>query len=266
MDDYRHRVALAHDLISREPVTSGWPDGLVGRLHQLCSALARDLPAYGVGISLMNDDYSGGGTAAASSPASRLLDELQFALAEGPCIDAYAGRRPVLEPDLAGAGLTRWPVYGPAASEDGVRAVFAFPLQIGAARLGALDVYRREPGSLSGTSVSQAVTFADIAVGMLLDAQSEATAGEPADGLDDVLANRVEVYQAQGMTMVDLGVSLEEAMARLRAHAFAENRHLSDIARDIVAGRLKLGRDSSAESAPDVENDPPPAGGGSRTP
>lgn len=238
---------MARDLIDVEPATPQMPAGMVGRLHQLCSALARNLPAYGVRVSLMSDDNPGGGTAAASNSVSRLLGQVQFSLAEGPSIDAYTSRRPVLEPDLAGAGNARWPIYGPAASEQGVRAVFAFPLQVGAARLGALDVYCREPGSLSIRGVSQAVTFADLAVTILLDGQRQAPDGEPADGLDDVLANRVEVYQAQGMTMVDLGVPLGEAMARLRAHAFAQNRHLSDVARDIVAGSLKMDRDSHAE-------------------
>lgn len=262
-DGADHRVAQAYQLIDDEPTTADTPGGLMGQLHQLCSALARSLPAYGVGISLMSEDYAGGGTAAASNPASRILDELQFSLVEGPCIDAYSSRRPVLEGDLAGAGLSRWPVYGPAAAHQGVGAVFAFPLQIGAARLGALDVYCREPGALTPEGVSQAVTFADIAVTMLLDAQGKATAGEPADGLDDVLANRLEVYQAQGMTMVDLGVSLEEAMARLRAYAFSSNRYLSDVARDVVAGNLSLDRDSPAETAPGVEDGPSGAGGGS---
>ena len=63
--------------------------------------------------------------------------------------------------------------------------------------------------------------------------------------LDDALAPRLEVYQAQGMVMVDLGVGVDEAMARLRAHAYAVERPIADIARDIVAGNLILERDST---------------------
>ncbi len=55
----------------------------------------------------------------------------------------------------------------------------------------------------------------------------------------------VEVHQAQGMLMVDLGVNAEEAMARLRAHASANGRTLGDVARDIVAGSLTLDRDDT---------------------
>ena len=263
MADLDRRVARAHDLIDDEPITHETPPGMAGRLHRLCSALASDLHAEGVGVSLLTEDRAGGGTAAASNPVGQRLDDLQFSLVEGPCLDAYETRRPVLEPDLAGAGCRRWPVYGPAASEQGLRAVFAFPLQVGAARLGALDVFCLEPGSLSARGVSQTVTFADIAVTVLLDAQAAATGGESADGLDDILANRVEVYQAQGMTMLDLDVSLEAALARLRAYAYAHDRHLGDVARDIVVGRLRLHRDQPVGTPRTADGDPPGAGGGS---
>ena len=63
--------------------------------------------------------------------------------------------------------------------------------------------------------------------------------------MDDALANRLEVYQAQGMVMVDLGVGIEEAMARLRAHSYAVERSIGDVAKDIVTGNLILERDST---------------------
>ena len=46
------------------------------------------------------------------------------------------------------------------------------------------------------------------------------------------------------MVMVDLGVGIEEAMARLRAHSFAEERPIRAVATDIVAGKLTLERDT----------------------
>jgi hypothetical protein len=236
------RVAHANRLIDEEPPATQHLTGPFGRMERLCSALTRDLPARGVGVSVMTDDTFSGGTVAASDLVSRRLDELQFTLGEGPCIDAYSWRRPVLEPDLSAHGSNRWPGYAAAAQDEGVRAVFAFPLQIGTARAGAMDVYRSEPGSLTQGALSQALTFADIAMRLLLDSQSPTEAGIGTD-LDDALAHRLEVYQAQGMVMVDLGVSLDEAMARMRAHAYAHDRGLTDVARDIVGGSLRLSRD-----------------------
>jgi hypothetical protein len=242
VDDPTDRLADANRLIDDEPRRARASRGHIGRLDRLCSVLARVLPASGVGLSLMTDDNDGG-TVAASDVRSRTLEELQFTLGEGPCIDAYASRRPVLEPDLGTHGIRRWPGYAPAAQEHGVHAVFAFPLQVGAARAGALDGYRTESGSLSAEALTQAVTFADVAMGLLVDGQAQAGDGRASADLDLALADRLEVYQAQGMVMVDLGVDIEEAMARLRAHSYAEGRPIGDVAQDIVAGKLALDRD-----------------------
>ncbi len=78
----------------------------------------------------------------------------------------------------------------------------------------------------------------------MLDAQDAVAATADPDGLGGVVDAHYVVYQAQGMTMVDLGVSLVDALARLRAHAFAADRSLQDVARDVVEGRLRLETDA----------------------
>jgi len=236
------RIVAVRALIAGED-PAGAPDGVVGWLRRLCTAAARTVPASGVGISVMGDEGIQG-VAAASDRTSQALEELQFALGEGPCIDAFASRRVVLEPDLGQGASARWLAYAPAAHAQGVGAVFAFPLQIGAARLGVMDVYRGSPGSLSDESILQALTFAEVAVETLLDAQGKAVIGQAAEGLDRALDSHYVIYQAQGMTMVDLGVPLADALARMRAHAYTHDRPLREIARDIVAGRLRLQPDA----------------------
>jgi hypothetical protein len=183
------------------------------------------------------------GVATASDPAWEALEQAQFTLGEGPCIEAFDSRRPVLENDLRSAAPRRWPGYAAAAQDCGITSVFAFPLQVGAARLGVFALVRRTPGELSTAALAQAVTFAEVAVEMLLDGQATARAGKAEATLDRALDSQFTVYQAQGMAMVDLGVSLADAMARLQAHAYAHDRPLHEIARDIVAGRLRLERD-----------------------
>jgi len=245
MDDLTARMAVANRLIDDEPRRARGRSGTIDRLERLCSVLTRVLPATGVGLSLLTDDSYGGGTVAASDAESRVLEELQFTVGEGPCIDAFTSRRPVLEPDLDTHGTRRWPGYAPAAQAHGVHAVFAFPLQVGAARAGVLDIYRAEAGSLTPDALTQAVTFADVAMGLLVDGQARAGDTGSSPHLDDALANRLEVYQAQGMVMVDLGLGIEEAMARLRAHSYAVERSIGDVAKDIVTGNLILERDST---------------------
>jgi hypothetical protein len=211
-------------------------------LRHVCRAAAQALSASGAGISVLTDDGTRG-VSAASDPLSERVEELQFVMGEGPCIDAFTSRRPVLIADLAGTAMHgRWPAYAPAAVLDGVRAVFAFPLQVGAARLGILDVFRQEAGPLTDTELPLALTFAGVTVEALLDRQRGAV---PPDGVVADIGHRAELFQAQGMVMVQLGVSIGEALARMRGYAYAENRGLDDVARDIVARRLQLEKDPS---------------------
>lgn len=240
MDDRKAAVA---DLIARSPGDSA---GTVGLLRRVCGAAAQALSASGAGISLMTEQGVRGATAA-SDPLSERLEELQFVLGEGPCMEAFASRRPVLVPDLGeldGTSDARWPFYRTAAHQDGLRAVFAFPLQIGASRLGVMDVFRDRAGPLSGAELADALAFADVAVDTLLDRQEGAgdTGGLSADDGDDS-GYRAELFQAQGMVMVQLGVSLAEAMARIRAYAYAEDRRLAEVAREVVARRLRFDTD-----------------------
>jgi hypothetical protein len=105
----------------------------------------------------------------------------------------------------------RWPAYAAQAYDRGVRAVFAIPVQVGVRRLGVLDFYRRRSGSLDPQGLARAQTFAKVAADILLDGQDRAAPGRIDDDLDGALAHRYVVYQAQGMIMVDLGLSLDDA-------------------------------------------------------
>ncbi|WP_433789423.1 GAF and ANTAR domain-containing protein [Actinoplanes sp. CA-252034] len=236
-------LAGAMEHVAQQPA-AGAPGGVVGALQRLCKAAAGALAASGTGVSVMAEDGARG-IAAASDPISERIEELQFVLGEGPCIDAFASRRPVLVPDLTDGAAHRWPAYTPAAHDEGVRAVFAFPLQVGAARLGVLDVFRARAGRLSGDQLRQAFAFTDLAVKALLDGQDDAIPGAAADGLDEAIEHSPELFQAQGMVMVQLGVPLAEALVRIRAHTYVENRRLNDVARDIVARRLRFDTDHS---------------------
>jgi hypothetical protein len=195
MDDRRARVVA---LIARQPAGRDARDGVAGFLYRLCGAAVRGLSASGAGLSVMAEDGTRGLTTA-SDPITARVEELQFVLGEGPCIDAFASRGPVLVPDLADGVRSRWPGYAPAACAAGVRAVFAFPLQIGAGPLGVFDVFRARPGPLTADELGQALTFADIAVSTLLDGQERVAAGTPAGGLDEAMDSRAELFQAQGM-------------------------------------------------------------------
>src|SRR5688500_10024764 len=145
--------------------------GLVG----LC---ARTVPVSGVGLALMTDDGPAG-TVAATDATARQLEELQFSLGEGPCVDASRTGRPVLQPDLARTGPERWPAFAAGAEAAGLVAVFAFPLRVGAIRLGVLDLYRTTVGLLTDRELAGALCFADAATTLLLHLQARAAGWDP---------------------------------------------------------------------------------------
>jgi hypothetical protein len=218
------------------PGGEGLPDRLVG----LC---ARSLPVSGVGLALMTDEGPAG-TVAASDGGALQLEELQFTLGQGPCVDASRTGRPVLAPDLAGTSPRTWPQFGAGADAAGLRAVFAFPLQVGGIRLGVLDLYRDTAGELSREELADALSFADAATQLLLDLQAQDTArGMPPPHALAVLDDRAEVHQATGVVSVRAGVSLAPALALLRARAYAEGRPIGDLARDVLDGVVQLGGD-----------------------
>ena len=175
----------------------------------------------------------------ATDEVSELLAELQLTLGEGPGPDALAYGGPALASDLATGDATRcWPAFAPAA-------VFVFPLQMGAIRVGVMGLYREWSGPLSGSQLGDALVFADTATLLLLEAQDraagEAAAGSGPGGQPAGLAvHRAEIDQATGMLTEQLGVGIAEAFLRLRAYAYAHDRRLSDLAGDIVARRLRL--------------------------
>jgi GAF domain len=208
-------------------------------LDRLCAAAVGLLSLRGAGISLMVDGELRG-TAGVSGAGVRAVQELQFELGEGPCVDAWVSMEPVLEPDLARPEVVRWPAFAAGGVEAGVLAVFAFPLRLGAIRIGVLVLYREQPSGLDADELAYGLVLADLATWMIVGLQS----GAPADVLHELLAAEpphwAEVHQATGIVSVQLAVGLDEALVRLRAHAFAEGRPMREIAREVVAHRLRL--------------------------
>jgi len=194
----------------------------------------------GVGMALMSADGHGG-VVGATDVTARTMEELQYTLGEGPCIDSASEQRPVLQPDLVRTGPLRWPAFGPAVIEAGVAAMFAFPLQVGGIRLGVLDLYRDRSGPLDQNQFRDAVTYANAAVVLLLHLQQQM---EPGAGLHPQLIDphdfRPEVHQATGMVSVQAAIGLTEALLLLRARAYSSERSILEVARDVLARRLRF--------------------------
>ncbi len=206
---------------------------------RLCAVCAEATGVSGAGIMLMSGEVPRG-SVCTSDEVSALLEQLQFELGEGPCVDAYHQDRPVFEPDLAAPGTARWLAFTAPAVEAGVGAIFGFPLQVGAVRLGALNLYCDRPGPLTDDQHADALVMAEIAAQALLVMQADAAPGRLGAALEAGADFQYVVHQASGMVSVQLGVSVGQALVRLRAFAFGNDRPLSEVAEDVVALRLSF--------------------------
>jgi GAF domain-containing protein len=189
---------------------------------------------------LMSGDIQRG-SLCTTNEVSHLIEELQYTLGEGPCVDAYQQDRVVAEPDLADPLIYRWPAFTPPALQAGVRAVFGFPLRAGTVCLGALNLYRDRPGPFTDDQHADALVMADVMTRWVLETQAGALAGTVAGALEADADFHFVVHNAAGMISVQEGISVTEALIRLRAFAFSHDRLLADVAEDIVARRLRLG-------------------------
>ena len=176
----------------------------------------------------------------ATGSTAEELEELQYTLGQGPYRDVGGVTGPVLVADLGGVVATqRWPAFAAAATRRGVRGLFVFPLRSGAAALGALSVYREQAGLPAAGELADGLDFADAVTALALHEHDATTDAEQAIDLA-FTSGRAVVHQAAGMISAGSRVSIADALALLRGHAYTTGRELHEVAGDIVAGRLRL--------------------------
>jgi diguanylate cyclase (GGDEF)-like protein len=140
-------------------------------LDRLVERIVEIMPITGAGVTLISPDTDPRYIAASSESALR-FEKLQTDLGEGPCLAAYRTGEAIAVPDLQDEA--RFPRFSPRAVDDGLRAVFTFPLRYDGRRLGALDLYRDTPGELTPDAMTAAQTLADVVAAYLLNAQARA--------------------------------------------------------------------------------------------
>jgi hypothetical protein len=213
----------------------------------VCAAAVEALPVSGAWV--MAQQAAGAAhLMCVTDEVGEQLAELQMTLGEGPSLDVLTSGAPVLISDLDEDAARRWPGFTPQACQASAAAVFALPMQIGAIRVGSLGLYRDKPGPLSTVSLGDALILADAATVVLLESQHPdgavpAPSGGPGGQPPDLAHHRAEIDQATGMVSEQLDVAIGEAFVRLRAYAYAQDRRLSEVARDVVARRLRLSPD-----------------------
>lgn len=206
---------------------------------RLCELSAELTGTSGASIMLLSDHLTHGSLCTSDGVAA-YLDDLQFTLGEGPAFDAHDEGVVVAAPDLSTPTRTEWVILTPQAVRAGVQAMFAFPIRIGAVRLGALTLYRHLAGPLTDTQHRDGLLMADVAARTILALQADAPPGSVASELESGANFHLVVHQAAGMVSVQLDVGVTEALVRLRAMAFRNGQSVDEVSRDVVARRRRL--------------------------
>ena len=140
-------------------------------MQDLCAAAVAAIQVSGAGLMAVTRTGAVHVMCVTDEISERLAD-IELTLGEGPRADASAFGGPALASDLTNDDImARWPAFAPAARAAGAAAVFAFPLQIGAIRVGVLELYRSQPRPLATVALGDALLFADAATLLLLESQ-----------------------------------------------------------------------------------------------
>jgi len=199
-------------------------------------ALVAALPITGASIAIF-DPEGRQSTVWASDAVAVQIEELQFDLGQGPHWRALAAQLPVVIADVHADSDAEWPLFGAAVRELDVGALFAFPVMLGSAPVGVVDMYRALPGALSQTDFVRAIKLCGL---VARPAVIDAVVGATTDAVPMALAPamRREVHQATGVVLVQLDLTATEAFFVLRAHAYSTDRTVLEVALDVLAGRL----------------------------
>ncbi|NEB80006.1 ANTAR domain-containing protein [Streptomyces sp. SID14478] len=229
--------------------TDDWATGVDNALQ----AGATALQVAGLAVSL-NAASTGLESVACSSATARSFDNLQFTLGEGPASDALNGSAEISVTDLARERADRWPLLLQEVARLRVRAVFCFPMTIGAIRIGVLSATRFVAGPLKAQHRDDALALAAALTLWYLNGTEHESDHPDAVSFPPGLQHAV-IHQATGMVSAQLAIPLSDALVRLRAHAYGKSLPILDIAHDIVSRQLRLPALDEGTSLPPPDKD-----------
>ena len=224
-----------------------YPDGALGP-YELCLSCVKVLPVDRAALTIGGEPATWEPLGATDETAAR-IEAHQVIAGEGPAVDAAERGGPILVDDLS-TQFDRWPGFTAALGPDAYGAMIALPLQIGAIAVGVLDLYRNEPVPIEPDELTAMLAVADIVTMVLMsrpppgDINTTTHIGtSTTDAWWTPSPSSSEIHQATGMVVAQLSVNPRIAYLRLRAHAFANERPLSEVARDVIERRLRFDPD-----------------------
>lgn len=176
---------------------------------------------------------------AASSAEARLVELTQLQNSEGPCLEAFRTGRPIQRADLYDDD-PRWPQFTAAARDAGFASVQALPMRLRDAVIGAVNLLSDRAEPLDDDTIALGQALADAATVGILNQRALVKQEEISQQLQNALNSRILIEQAKGYLTHSLGVGVDEAFSALRDYSRSNHRRMTDVATDIVQGRLDI--------------------------
>lgn len=252
MREFHERLAQTHRRAEQRHYTAArMHESFAGRLRarepetaemqrMFMAAVAETADVAGAAVTLFGPE-SVETLAAASDERAKAVQDLEFALGEGPAHLSVQLRSAVRA--RGAALLERWPAFGPAAAGLGVQDVVAVPVPLAGAPLGALTVLEpRDPAVQDGFERLHVIAETLSRIMLSPRRNPDSGAGAELPSLFTQAVIHATVYQASGVVAAQLGCPPAEALSLIRAHAYAEGVSIDGVAQDIVDRRLRLDR------------------------
>ncbi len=202
-------------------------------LHLLTRRSVALLSASAAGV-MLADPRGELRCAASSNEAAGLLELFQIQNDQGPCLDCFRTGQPVTATDLA-SPKQRWPRFAEAAAQAGFQTVEALPMRLRTQVIGALNLFRADPGPWDPAELRVGQALADVATIGLLHERNVRRSDTLAEQLQRALNSRVVIEQAKGKLAERLGMEMDQAFTLLRDYARNSNQRLTDVARNFVS-------------------------------
>lgn len=212
---------------------------VVDLLHWLVEQCTEILDTQAGGL-LLADPAGELQLVASTSEDASLVELIQLARGDGPCLDCYRTGSAVTVGDIT-AEAARWPEFSRHALDHGFRSVHATPLRLRGQVIGTMNLFSEHTGALVAEDIAVAQALADVATIGILQERSIRSAHLLAEQLQHALDSRILIEQAKGVVAATLGTTMTNAFAIMRTYARDRNLPLREVADDVVARRLTLG-------------------------
>jgi GAF domain-containing protein len=201
-------------------------------MQQIADLAAKAVPAATTcGITLSQDGHVI--TVASADALAMQLDEQQYELDHGPCLQALGTGQVVDADDLAGE--SRWPGYPARAVAHGVRTIYSSPLIVNGETIGALNMYAESAHAFDADARAAIAQLTALAAATITAAMRHYDEATLTDHLRAALSSRSVIDQAMGIVIGMQHCGPNEAFDVLRTVSQNRNIPLRQVAAELVA-------------------------------